>query len=442
MGRSSTCTDVPHKRRGRPRLRDSQQLPSIPADLSSPQQGEAGPSNTSSSRHRRGHSRTGSMNSPYMDFYPSPTRSTWSLNSSRRPLAPASRHDRSPSLANSPLTGPQHPPPWQMPVHEPPRAMSATLFVSVDLTIIRALPDANNFFSATSSQIQGRALIQLCHQNDKGQIPRLIHALQSDVQTNRLMFRAHDHRQSLAHELEPYTDPDLSHPFPGAQEHLLSLTFVDALGRHIPARMAAVLGSRSNDRFAYVIISIQRQDQQQQQHITPATPRSLTSAPSQSPRAYEPGGFPPPPQSDYNARSLPIQSSPTYAHRQHPLQQQQQQSQQQPPNYQRHTSAPRPNAPPTGLIPNATTTTATSSRGLLSGPSALNVLPPLQVIAESAPVAIPTSSPRRLGNNPMAQAMAATTTSMEGAEPGSQSSDTSSRRSSKRISMSLSDIID
>lgn len=204
------------------------------------------------------------MNSPYMDLANPPQRKPF-FGGSPRPGVPPNMQivPAAPGIIRSPqmTVGGQLNQAWSQP---PPkdvyRISSATLFVSTDLQIIRALPDAQHTFCAETSAIEGRILTELCTESSKSIMPVLIQALWADIHINKLLIRAHEHRQSLYEDLRPYTNSDLFHPFPGAQEHLFSAIFLDSYNRQIPARMVAVLGSRSNDRFAYTIVSIQRQD--------------------------------------------------------------------------------------------------------------------------------------------------------------------------------------
>lgn len=436
MGRSSTCTDVPHKRRGRPRLRDTPQaLPAIASvsQITLPR-GETSPRqthNTSSPLAMRRpplHSRTGSVNSPYMDFMPPALAPAWSPRQQPRRQNQSFgllQHARNPSMipgSPNPVLSPRSSP-WSASPPEVFRPMSATLFVGIDLRIIRALSDVRNFFHAMPSVIEGRNLIELVMAEDRERLPQLIRALQEDVFTHKLLlFQSPEARQNLETDLLPYTDTDLAHSFPGAHEHLLSLTFIDALNRPVVSRMAAVLGSRSNDRFAYAIISIQRQEHPS----APATPRGgYSSVFSTSPRHFDP---------IMQSRRSPefalrhpsvagsVQISPTFSHR------------------TIATSSPNmgalPRSVPEGYIPDYSYTNPTRSG--ISG-LGLNVLPPLQNIAASeasSRTATPTQARpqthvRDATDNPVAGAMQET---LRGRGGGGDVS--------KRTSMSLSEMIE
>lgn len=243
------------------------------------------------------------MNSPYMDFGSLSPQNLYAANPPRSIGLSIMQNIQSvPIQARSPLTPGGSLPfiAWNSPPQEDQfRPMSATLFISLDLQIVRALPDTQDMFCVASFAIEGRTLAELCTRGSSNIMPVLIQALRNDVQLNKLLFSVHEYRHSLFDDLRPYSNSDLFHPFPGAQEHLYSVVFIDSYNRQIPSRMVAVLGSRSNDRFAYAIISIQRQDLPfgQVRHTGPLA----------SPLCYNQGGFAAPPEIDTRTRLPPEQ---------------------------------------------------------------------------------------------------------------------------------------
>lgn len=427
IGRTSTCSDVPHKRRGRPRLRDAtsqQQIAtSVPTLAPGSPAKSAIPGSPAASVQRRGHIRTGSFNSPYMTFA-SPSQNTV-YGPERRMGTGGMQGPQPPSImVRSPIPGSSVSAinPWPMPTQDAFRASSATLFISIDLQIVRALNDAQNMFCAAPSAIEGRTLAELCALGNAGIMSQLLQALNADIQINRLLIRSREHRQSLFDDLRPYTNSDLFHPFPGAQEHLFSVTFVDSYNRQIPTRMVAVLGSRSNEHFAYAIVSIQRHD------YAPAPVRLSTITPP-SPRSYDPPYFIPTtdldvriqrPNTIEQSQISPTSGSFPLRHMQSPVTPHQ-------------STFPRPG--PSISATDRAAVVRGSGRPPVMSP--LNTLPPLinTRIQEEAPDTAPVVGERsRARSEPEAAATP---------EPADQEeSDRSSRRSSgKRVSMSLSEMI-
>lgn len=260
MGRSSTCSDVPHKRRGRPRLKDTEGGFATHNEESRGTRTAGGPAQQQP-QHRRQHSRTGSLASPYLPagFRGMANKPSWIGDQSfYRPESAIPPH-------NAYHTPVQPPPVTALPsVPEAQgvyRAAIATLIVSTDLIIVRAPPDAQSLFCVPARALEGRTLFELCHPNeDRGILPDLIRALLDEVRMRRLLLHAHEHRTMLYNDLQPYTNEDLLHSLPGATEYPFQMSFLDAHNRIIPARVVAVIGARSNDRYVYVLLRIQRND--------------------------------------------------------------------------------------------------------------------------------------------------------------------------------------
>ena len=275
MGRSSTCSDVPHKRRGRPRLRE--QEADIPESIHSPIQHQ----HSHHQQHRRQHSRAGSTSAPYT-IAPSP----WSARQAPPTIVPRPRPQPLP-LA----------PRVQLPTRD--NRTQATLILSTDLTIIRAPQDAQSFFCAPPNAIEGRTIFELCQSDtDRAQLPGLIRALLEEIRQRRLLLNVHLHRTSLYTDLLPYTNEDLLYAFPGVKEYPLMINFIDAMNRVVPSRASASIGVRSNDRFAYILFSVQKLDSSRRVE-----------------RRTRPGAISLPPIRDEKSQRSPtqVQQSPTQA---------------------------------------------------------------------------------------------------------------------------------
>ncbi len=212
LGKTGSCADVEHKRRGRPRLKELSS-PNRTGPAAHPQQATA-------------------TQQPHLHTNGSSPNAT-------RPIAAA------------------HPPfASYFDTHKPIADVPA--FASIGLDLVRSFEPLADSLGRHGRDLEGRNLADLVDAADHMRVLALASEIREDVTRLRLLANPPVMYSPLSTSLLPYTDGELSCPLPGAEERTIEVSALHGFGDRVCIRLSAVLGARSNDRFAYAIVRTTR----------------------------------------------------------------------------------------------------------------------------------------------------------------------------------------